>query len=205
MKYSQQKKGGRTSAILAGTYAAEEAVPTVFFDLSDYAAGAELPLPSQSTSIGRISAPSVEEHYGALLQREEQAHQRTEEKLRLVQEQMRRMQDEIRQRELEFEEVPKQDDASCGQEKRELMDMIDEKDYRSLTDDGVAMGEVCPLVPIMPDKFDFEREIFTFWATETVWNGPSFFCKIEQRPSFFGKGQRLCWETSQEELAGEPS
>lgn len=60
---------------------------------------------------------------------------------------------------------------------------------------GVAMGEVCPLVPIMPDKFDFEREIFTFWATETVWNGPSFFCKIEQRPSFFGKGQRLCWGT----------
>lgn len=114
MKYSQQKKGGRT-AILTGGHKAEEPIPTVFFDLSDYAGG-ELPGTSQSTSMG-LSAPSVEEHYGALLQREEQARQRTEEKLRMAQEQMRRMQDEIRQRELEFEE-----------EKRELMDMIDEKE-----------------------------------------------------------------------------
>lgn len=103
------------AAILTGGHRTEETIPTVFFDLSDYAGG-ELPGTSQSTSMG-LSAPSVEEHYGALLQREEQAHQRTEEKLRMAQEQMRRMQDEIRQRELEFEE-----------EKRELMDMIDEKE-----------------------------------------------------------------------------
>ena len=32
---------------------------------------------------------------------------------------------------------------------------------------GVS-AELCPLVPIMPDSFDFKREIFTFWATETV-------------------------------------
>ena len=114
MKYSQEKQGGR-AAILAGGHCAEEAIPTVFFDLSDYAGG-ELPASSQSTSMG-LSAPSVEEHYGALLQREEQAHQRTQEKLRMAQEQMRRMQDETKQRELEFEE-----------EKRELMDMMDEKE-----------------------------------------------------------------------------
>jgi len=110
MKYSQEKQGGR--AIL-GNGRAEEAIPTVFFDLSDY--GSELPA-SSHTSMG-LSAPSVEEHYGALLQREEQAHQRTQEKLRMAQEQMRCMQDEAKQRELEFEE-----------EKRELMDMMDEKE-----------------------------------------------------------------------------
>ena len=110
MKYSQEQQGGR--AILAGGRA-EEAIPTVFFDLSDY--GSELPA-SSHTSMG-LSAPSVEEHYGALLQREEQAHQRTQEKLRMAQEQMRCMQDEAKQRELEFEE-----------EKRELMDIMDEKE-----------------------------------------------------------------------------
>ena len=113
MKYSQDKQGSR-AAILAGAHCAEETVPTVFFDLSDYAGG-ELP-GSQSTSMG-LSAPSVEEHYGVWLQREEQAHQRTQEKLRMAQEQMRCMQDETKQRELEFEE-----------EKRELIDMIDEKE-----------------------------------------------------------------------------
>ena len=113
MKYSQDKQGSR-AAILAGAHCAEETVPTVFFDLFDYAGG-ELPA-SQSTSMG-LSAPSVEEHYGVWLQREEQAHQRTQEKLRMAQEQMRCMQDETKQRELEFEE-----------EKRELIDMIDEKE-----------------------------------------------------------------------------
>ncbi|CAK9054527.1 unnamed protein product [Durusdinium trenchii] len=115
MKYAQQKRGGRT-AIFAGT-CADEPVPTVCFDLSD-SAGRELPPTSQSTPMSfSLSAPSLEEHYGALLQREEQAHQRTEEKLRMAQEQMRRMQDDLQKRELEFEE-----------EKKELMDMIDEKE-----------------------------------------------------------------------------
>lgn len=49
----------------------------------------------------------------------------------------------------------------------------------------------------MPDSFDFRREMTTFWATETVWtgttgtgtgSGQTFFSKIEQRPSFIGKG-----------------
>lgn len=59
---------------------------------------------------------------------------------------------------------------------------------------AVAVSQ-CPLVPIMPDSFDFRREMTTFWATETVWtetgSGQTFFSKIEQRPSFIGKGQAL--------------
>ena len=115
MKYSREKQGGTTGILGGGC--AEETIPSVFFDLSDYAGSEELPASSgKSTSMG-LCAPSVEEHYGALLQREEQSHQRTQEKLCMVQEQMRCMQDETKQRELEFEE-----------EKRELMDMMDEKD-----------------------------------------------------------------------------
>ena len=56
---------------------------------------------------------------------------------------------------------------------------------------GLAMGEACPAVPIMPDTFDFEREMFTFWATETVWSEKQFFSKIEQRPSFSGSGRAI--------------
>eukprot|EP00913_Durusdinium_trenchii_P034479 g32258.t1 len=168
MKYAQQKRGGRT-AIFAGT-CADEPVPTVCFDLSDSVrpsqsqfAGRELPATSQSTPMSfSLSAPSLEEHYGALLQREEQAHQRTEEKLRMAQEQMRRMQDDLQKRELEFEEdcalplhrvhsvclkeslsssrmllhpeiapvfrVKVVGSAITLQEKKELMDMIDEKE-----------------------------------------------------------------------------
>eukprot|EP00913_Durusdinium_trenchii_P034481 g32258.t3 len=247
MKYAQQKRGGRT-AIFAGT-CADEPVPTVCFDLSD-SAGRELPATSQSTPMSfSLSAPSLEEHYGALLQREEQAHQRTEEKLRMAQEQMRRMQDDLQKRELEFEEdcalplhrvhsvclkeslsssrmllhpeiapvfrVKVVGSAITLQEKKELMDMIDEKeeilafavcisvarqsDIKRLADiamflqltlavlvQGVA-GQLCPLVPIMPDTFIFRREMFTFWATETIYNGETFFSKVEQRPSILGK------------------
>ena len=58
---------------------------------------------------------------------------------------------------------------------------------------GVSVAsQGCPLVPIMPDSFDFRREMTSFWATETVWTqtgtGTQFFSKIEQRPSFVGKG-----------------
>ena len=50
---------------------------------------------------------------------------------------------------------------------------------------GAALGMgACPVVPIMPDTFDFKREMFTFWATETVWNERQFFSKIEQRLGF---------------------
>lgn len=51
-----------------------------------------------------------------------------------------------------------------------------------------VVAQVCPLVPIMPDNFLFVREMWSFWATETVWNGEALFSKVEQRPSFFGEG-----------------
>ncbi|CAK9006890.1 Uncharacterized protein SCF082_LOCUS9217 [Durusdinium trenchii] len=55
---------------------------------------------------------------------------------------------------------------------------------------GVA-GQLCPLVPIMPDTFIFRREMFTFWATETIYNGETFFSKVEQRPSILGKSSSV--------------
>ena len=43
----------------------------------------------------------------------------------------------------------------------------------------------------MPDDFLFVREMWSFWATESVWNGEVLFSKVEQRPSFFGEGRAL--------------
>lgn len=66
----------------------------------------------------------------------------------------------------------------------------------------------------MPAQFDFSREMFMFWATETVKDGDEYFCKIEQRPfssslfiqevGFAGSGRRkwpcMPWEYCDFEL-----
>lgn len=71
----------------------------------------------------------------------------------------------------------------------------------------------CPTPP-MPAQFDFSREMFMFWATETVKDGDEYFCKIEQRPfssslfiqevGFAGSGRRkwpcMPWEYCDFEL-----
>ncbi|CAE8600054.1 unnamed protein product, partial [Polarella glacialis] len=75
-------------------------------------------------------APSVSEHYGALLSREERAREQSEEHFRAALEDLRRAQHEMQQREWEFE-----------QEKAQLMRVIDEKD--DLIEMERARVEVC--------------------------------------------------------------
>jgi len=49
----------------------------------------------------------------------------------------------------------------------------------------------CAPVPLMPSRFSFRREMFSFWATESMVSAPAggeedYFGKIEQRPAFMG-------------------
>lgn len=55
---------------------------------------------------------------------------------------------------------------------------------------------LCPDAPQMPVNFTIERDMWTFWATESVLSGSELFGKIERRPSFTGTD----WELFSEKL-----
>eukprot|EP00440_Ansanella_granifera_P045501 gb/GFBE01049296.1/.p1 GENE.gb/GFBE01049296.1/~~gb/GFBE01049296.1/.p1 ORF type:complete len:291 (+),score=38.75 gb/GFBE01049296.1/:1-873(+) len=42
----------------------------------------------------------------------------------------------------------------------------------------------CPQIPKMPAFFSINRELWTFWASETVWAGDAVFGMIQRRPAF---------------------
>eukprot|EP00930_Biecheleria_cincta_P101768 TRINITY_DN93417_c0_g1_i1.p1 TRINITY_DN93417_c0_g1~~TRINITY_DN93417_c0_g1_i1.p1 ORF type:complete len:301 (+),score=31.48 TRINITY_DN93417_c0_g1_i1:22-924(+) len=54
----------------------------------------------------------------------------------------------------------------------------------------------CPTVPQMPVNFTLRRDMWTFWATESVWSGSELFGKVERRPSFTGTD----WDIFSEKL-----
>ncbi|CAE7345322.1 unnamed protein product [Symbiodinium sp. KB8] len=130
MKAGQKRGGQRNSGLLFGgeRLRGEAPVPTVCFDLSE-SQERELPgtsvtttsCPSdahQSQRHNGLTPPTLAEHYGALLQREEEARIRVEEKLRLADERLRCCRDEMRKREQQFDE-----------EKQKLLDLLEEKDH----------------------------------------------------------------------------
>lgn len=116
-----------------------EHIPTVYFDLSDGAGGqSDDPAPSRTDPSGRLfagracaepavgakrspaaplGAPTVAEHYGALLRIEETSRREAEEQLRAALEELRCTQQQMRAACLEFE-----------QEKAELSAIIQEKE-----------------------------------------------------------------------------
>jgi len=81
----------------------EECIPTVYFDLSEGVADEKESNHNQELP-SAIAAPTVAEHYGALLRREEQAREQAEEKLRSALEELRCAGEQRSKAEFEFQQ-----------------------------------------------------------------------------------------------------
>mmetsp|Transcript_97151 Transcript_97151/g.173039 ORF Transcript_97151/g.173039 Transcript_97151/m.173039 type:complete len:449 (+) Transcript_97151:92-1438(+) len=95
----------------------EESVPTVYFDLSEGAVEEKEDGFQNQELPSTIAAPTVAEHYGALLRREEQAREKAEAQLRSALEELRCARKQLGEMELEFQ-----------QEREQLQEIIREKD-----------------------------------------------------------------------------